>query len=93
MILESNKIYKVVPFLRSQTLPVLEIHGTPTVYVSISQTAPKSISEMTDVTSEVVEGFNTLLGQIRYISVVLNAGDEVKESGIVSTQDTTDRLS
>ena len=92
MTLQSNKIYKVIPFLRSQTLPVLEVKGSPSIYVSLSQTAPTSTSEMTDVTSEIKEGFNTLTGQIRYIAAVLADGDVVNESGVVTTQDTTDRL-
>ena len=92
MTLQSEKIYKTITFLRSQTMPVLEVTGTPTIYVSLEQTAPKSVSEMTNVTDEIKEGFNTLTGQIRYICAVCSDGDVVKESGIVTTQDATDRL-
>ena len=92
MKLVSEKIYKTIPFLRSQTCPVLKVNGTASVYVSIAQTAPKSVSEMDDVSSEIKEGYNTLTGQIRYICAVFDSDSEVSESGIVSTQDTTDRL-
>lgn len=93
MTLVSGQIYRCLPFLQSQTLPVLQIKGSATVYVSLEQTQPTDTSDMVDVTSEVEEGFNTLLGQIRFICVVFSSGSEVKESGIVTAQSKLDRLS
>ena len=93
MKLVSEKIYKVIPFLRSQTLPILKVKGSASVYVSLAQTAPTSVSDMDDITEEIEEGFNTLTGQIRYICAVFSGDSEVEESGIVTSQETTDRLS
>lgn len=92
MNLVSGEIYRCIPFLQSQTLPVLQITGSATVYVSLSQTKPSSVDEMFDVTDEVKEGFNTLSGQIRYICVVFSEPSVVSESGIVTYQSKLDNL-
>lgn len=92
MNLVSGEIYRCIPFLQSQTLPVLQITGSATVYVSLSQTKPASVDEMFDVTDEVKEGFNTLSGQIRYICVVFSEPSVVSESGIVTYQSKLDNL-
>jgi hypothetical protein len=92
MDLVSGKIYRVLPYVQAQTLPVLQINGSATIYVSVAQTEPTSVSEMVDVTNEVEAGFNTLFGQIRYICAVFSSGSSVSEAGIVSQQNKTDRL-
>lgn len=92
MNLVSGEIYRCIPYLQAQVLPTLQIKGSATIYVSLAQTKPTDISEMTDVTDEVEEGLNTLSGQIRYICAVFGSGSSVAESGIVSSQNKTDRL-
>ena len=93
MTLVSGTIYRCLPFIQSQTLPVLHIKGSVAVYVSLAQTAPTAVSEMIDVSDEIEEGFNTLSGQIRFICVVFESGAEASESGIVTAQSKLDRLS
>ena len=87
MKLVPGKIYRCIPYLTSPTLPTLFVKGAVTLYVSLSQTEPKSINEMDDVTSEIKEGYNTLCGQIRYMCVVCADTAYVEECGIVSTAD------
>lgn len=93
MNLVSGEIYRCLPFIQSQTFPVLQITGDATVYVSLAQTKPASTDEMFDVTDEVKEGMNTMVGQVRYICVVFSDSSSVSESGIVTAQSKTDRLS
>lgn len=87
MKLVSGRIYRCLPYLTSQTFPTLELTGAATIYVSLSQKEPTSIADMTDVTSEVSVGFNTLHGQIRYICAVFGEGSAVNECGIVTSAD------
>lgn len=89
MKLVPGKIYRCIPYLTSPTFPTLFVSGAVTLYVSLNQTAPKSIDEMDDVTSEIKEGYNTLCGQIRYICVVCADPAYAEECGIVSTADYT----
>jgi len=91
MILESGKLYRVRTFTEGRGYPVLEIKGSAEVYVTadahpvLLANGDPDLESMVDVSGEVEEGVNTLVGLIRYIVVVYESGSEVKESGIISS--------
>lgn len=91
MILESNKIYRCIPFISSPVFPSLNVKGSTSLYVSLKEYMPESTADMDDVSDQIKEGYNVLNGQIRYICAVYGEGSVVEESGIVSAQEHIER--
>jgi hypothetical protein len=91
MLLESEKIYRTQLDTINLVLPTIEVIGAVSFYVSNSVAEPASVAEMTDVSSEIHEGINTLVGQARYVAAVFGEGASVSECGVLSTINTTTR--
>ena len=91
MILESNKIYRCIPFISSPVFPTLKVQGTARIFVSLKEYTPETVAEMDDVSDQIKEGYNVLNGQIRYICAVYAGDSLVEESGVVSSQEHIER--
>ena len=79
MKLLNKKVYKVYSYTTGTPLPTLEVQGNPKVYVSLSDKTPK-LEDMTDVTADLVPGFNMLNGHIRWIAAVCDYTDDEEDS-------------